>query len=416
MTNLNKEQQVAHDTIIDCVANDEVGLITLDSTAGTGKSYTLIQTIKTLIFNQYLLPSEIIIGLANHKQRCLWEKLLRESGIPSDVECFTTHKLLKFFPATDDYGVQHLIGANLDVEALPFRVVILDEAYSLPQVLIEAIYSNGHLLGVLAGDSEQLPPVKERESSIGSTVQDILYELKLTQNMRQKDPELKAIVDTIKIQQGRYKPNFTTKSNFLTDLVEDVDENWEETCFISYYNETVNFVSDFIRQQLFDTKGTRLLPGEYLRVSGIRDGKKVIVPTAEIVQVVSQSKDMSTVIVLFDGCEYVAKIDIKDESPKMLVHAIEKNDKKYWAMYYDKLNSFTTFRHPSVQTCHGVQGSTYENVYLDWKSFTSARNFDRGFWVAASRSSKYLSFCNEYIAPWKKRNNASNKIIDRHRK
>jgi hypothetical protein len=132
--------------------------------------------------------------------------------------------------------------------------------------------------------------------------------------------------------------------------------------------------------------------GEVIKVKAIMFGKKMVVPSDSLVEVVSVQPERNTFKIRYKSSTIEVKIDRAGEQEDMLIKAKLKNDKKTWTDYYKLCDSFVSFCHPCVSTVHSVQGQTIKNIFIDWKDVIHCTQDPSLAYVAASRCSENIYF------------------------
>lgn len=384
---LNSEQKEALKLLLKTFHG--VGFSTFSASAGCGKSTVLLEFIDQLI-HEKIDPASICVAVPTHKLAGEWRTSLEGSG----VEIRTVHSLMRFFPDVDEKGERPLRKMNKDTDdadILPYDILIVDEAYMLPKQVVQAIYSHGYLSVVLTGDPGQTLPIGESCSEI-LNLEDISFKILLSQNMRQKDKELKEIVDAIEFQGAKYNPTRTPRASFQKEFFQSVQDHPEDTLYLAYRNETCRKMSDMIRS----IQGVENLDfveiGEMLKIKSLMKGPRVLLPANTIVKVVKIHSKTNAFDIEYNGLTYLTRIDLKGEVRKSLEKVQRNNTKEEWRKHYKLCDSFLNFFHPSVSTVHSSQGMTVKNVFLDWPDIQKCKNDPNLAYVAASRASEKLIF------------------------
>lgn len=390
---LNSGQQEAFKMIIQNFY--ETGFMLLSGEAGTGKTLVLVEAINQLVYEQSVSPQDICLAVPTHKLVEEWGLKLKELGL-SFVQIKTVHSLTKFFPDVTDKGDRPLVSFeernNTEGKVLlPFKLLIVDEAFMLPKPLVQAIYSHGYLASVLAGDPNQTVPIHETRSHL-TEITDFNFKCVLSQNMRQKYIGLKNIVEDINQKGKEYNPEKLNKSEFRCAFFKSVAENSKDTVFLAYRNHVCRDMSDMVRS----VQGVNNLDladvGEELKISGLMHQGKVQIPANSIVQVKEVDEKTNEIFISYRGLMHKIKVDLSCILETSLTAAKLAQDKKIWKAHYDLCDQYPKLYHTCVSTVHSSQGMTIKNVFLSWSDICSCTTDPNLCYVAASRCSENLYF------------------------
>jgi hypothetical protein len=388
---LNDKQKLAVQYLIDVYQKRDV--FVLRGAAGSGKGFALLQGLLKLQEDHGVDLSTVCIAAPNHSVVELWVKNLHDLGI-TNVQVKTVHSVMKLFPGIESDGTRPLISfedKDQGKSILPFQLLVIDEAFMLNKQLVQNVYSHGYLGVVFAGDPGQTLPIGETISHLNE-ITDVAYNLTLTQNMRQKDPLLRAIVDEVKEKALAYKPELMNEREFDRLFFKTAMSDRENTLFLAYRNRTTKRMSNMLRSMEGVVDLDFVEVGEILKVKSIMLGKKLVVPSESLVEVISVLPEKNSFKIKYRSNVIEVKIDRDGEQEKLLIKAKLKNDKKTWTDYYRLCDSFVSFYHPCVSTVHSVQGQSIENIFIDWKDVSNCTQDPNLAWVAASRCSKNLYF------------------------
>lgn len=146
---LSADQQAAHDAVVAWTKKPSPQILTLGGLAGTGKTTTIAQIVKTLRAQQH---RDIVFCAFTGKASLVMRKKLDAAAVLNDDYCGTIHGLI-YQPRKKDgkliWDRVPSIGADL---------IVLDEASMVDEILLKDLCSyNIPILAV--GDHGQLPPV-----------------------------------------------------------------------------------------------------------------------------------------------------------------------------------------------------------------------------------------------------------------
>ena len=145
---LTPKQQIAFDTINDCIANKKPVLLT--GFAGTGKSTTIATVIKSLSHKM------ITIATPTHKAAAVLSAMLETNGIVSqNVRVTTIHKALGKRPQRQGGGTMTFSRPTKEI----YGILIIDECSMIDGELFEDINQAAPTASIVyVGDPAQLPP------------------------------------------------------------------------------------------------------------------------------------------------------------------------------------------------------------------------------------------------------------------
>lgn len=181
---LNKDQQIAANAAIDWFYNSSEQLFQIDGEAGTGKSVVINSIVKRLGLNRKEILPMAFTGQAAIVMRGkgLTNATTLHSGLFDPIEV----------PILDDFG-NPIIDKQFNIplkkwEFIPkdfsntdIKLIIIDEAWTAPFRFRKDIFNTGIKI-LAAGDSGQLPPVKDKPAFL---IDGKIYHL--TEYMRQSE-------------------------------------------------------------------------------------------------------------------------------------------------------------------------------------------------------------------------------------
>jgi len=160
---LNQGQQYVCDQIVDWYKNSSGTLVNIIGAAGTGKSVVL-----NAILERLNLRDDQVLCMAYTGQAAI---VMRTKGMPSACTChsglFVAHKEVVFdqdgIPVIDkkfNVPLTRWTFYPKDLNLLGIKLIIIDEAWTVPKSFRKYIDATG-IKVIAAGDSAQLPPVKD---------------------------------------------------------------------------------------------------------------------------------------------------------------------------------------------------------------------------------------------------------------
>lgn len=414
---LTEGQLVAVDKLGHFFVSKKDRFFLLKGSAGCGKTFTASK-IPELSGN-----SESAIGTApTHKA----VKVL--SGRLPDIDCMTIHRFLGLKPKKKGDKQMLVRKGNYDPsEHYLVKVVIVDEASMIDSQMLKFIEEDAETWDrqyVFLGDQYQLPPVSEEDSPCFTMNLPDHCVAELTEIMRHAGP-IVITATTIRdaIIAGK-QPDI--KSGLMEDgtgvrLLKSAD--WEATLkrcvahpeflkdpdfcrVLAYRNERVMQHNQLVRATLNEPINVPFCPGDRLVAnSAWTQSEEVLFPTGTEVTIKSMEphthpdypelkgwqlwlEDFETVSV------YVLDIlNCLNAYKKRVATLVEaaKQPGGNWQKYYALSEYYADLRPLYAITVHNSQGSTFQNVFVDWKDIYVNRNkaeADRCLYVAVTRASK----------------------------
>lgn len=414
MSNLSKHQQNIFDNITQKVEDALCGIlksdnplyymISLSGAAGTGKTYlsaTLTSYFRAKNF-------ELILTSPTHKATSVSAEFLLKNNI--SATCKTIHSFLAIKPKIDyESGVEHFVvdkSAKKDSTGVLFideSSMINDELFAL---IGDAIDDGRVKFVIFIGDIYQLPPVNGDKNPIFELQNSFV----LNEVVRQaKDSYILRAATTLRviIESQQFVPLkglfesfdgfeiFYEKDKFLDDFCKK-SKWWEDDKIIATYtNKSVNALNKTIRDRYWQEMGVvqnaYIMAKDKLRFDdaySIND--RQIYHNGQIVSVKSATLCSDSVL----GVEYFlceieeSNFDIKviDSSSETRFKdalqkiAIDANKASYpkkselWDAYYGIKNSYANVSYTFASTIHKLQGSTYDEIYVDIGSLMHMKN------------------------------------------
>jgi exodeoxyribonuclease-5 len=315
------------------------------------------------------------------------------------------------------------VGEHVDLSALDG--VAIDEAGMISTKLFtiirqEAITHNLRFL--LLGDSYQLPPVGEKESPIWKLPQKVV----LTKVERHDNTILNLVTS---IREAMDKPimniNITSandgdtgvwkigKADFKARIYKDAQagkfSDTNATKVIAWRNIKTSEYNNVVRQAVFGMSAAPFEIGErIIAASPCLVGDEVVLATDEEAFVEAFTYGRHAMSPEFQSIELKCRTEdgrvirlttlhpasqkAYDNATQILAHAAKEDGRK-WKAYWKHKELFHDVKYAYAITAHRAQGSTYENVYVDYQDILMNRERREAFqclYVAASRPTKRL--------------------------
>lgn len=423
---LNDGQKAATAAILDWLQDPEEMFFLLQGPAGTGKTFCL-QHVMHEFKGRMLFTAP-----TNKATRVLRETLSTDGKYKPD--CRTTFSALGLKMEANG-EVKEITNPEDPVDLSDYRVMVVDEGSMVSTVLLREVIaaanrSNIKILFML--DEFQLPPVKEERSPV--------LDLKapraaLTQVMRHDNQILK-LATAIRGQIGKIQ----TSLKLVTDwdgvegvrvhpvrgqFMHAIQQAAEAGHFtadgdgrvrakaIAWRNVTVDTLNRHIRNIIFDSdiaSENIWLPDDRVIFTGparnledepiaSTDDEGTVLHVAEDWhQFYPEYKVFNITIDLMDG-RRVNSWALHPDSEKAvanklaLLSAEAKVERRKWKQFWDLKEAFHTLRHAYAITAHRSQGSTYEDVFVDYRDVLLNPNRKEAWqclYVAATRAKKRL--------------------------
>jgi len=311
-------------------------------------------------------------------------------------------------------------------------IVILDESsmvgYELFDFLKEELYSRNRIKAFLfIGDACQLMPV-EKEKDIKNYIHPI-YENKtinhysLTELIRNPDPEAITFVTEIR----KMIENQNTKYDLFNFLLKEKEKEHNK---IVFYDNKKEFFKKYLEidrvQNPNDTIATftnekvqdyNLKIRDYYikKLYNVNEAPEIVNEDLFVVQESTEDFQNSEILELknykdetfdFNGKTFegyictttdgrtfnVLKKESKEQYDRILellrLNAMKEKNRKAWAYYYELMELFLNVRYHYAYTIHKLQGSSYENIWVDCSGlgYVEDSMLIRLFYVGSTRS------------------------------
>jgi len=420
-------------------------LLSLFGPAGTGKSYLTTQIVKYFIENKDILNNGVYITAPTHKAVSVLSDILRDNKVY--VSCKTIHSFLGIKPMRNFKTGEERFTVDKTVKILPTTtLLIVDESsmisFDLYQYIIDAMESGRVHTVLFIGDPYQLLPIDNSATNIFS----LRHQYNLTEIVRQaKDSYIIKIATELRKRIASqnfinlkqfFKENYTNQIEFFHNQDEFIadfykNKNWhkEDKILGSHTNNSVDAFNRIIRAQFWREKGNltppTLLPGDMLRfldsysasnINLYHNGQIVTLEQAELSYHDSLEIEYWKCKVVGANTQQVFRVvDPKsqlvfNDKLKNLIHLAkqaQKNKlgmqaKQYWEAYFYTRDMFAKVQYIFSSTIHKLQGSTYDDIYIDLFSLVDNPSMSdddkyRLTYVAVTRARKNIKIFIPYF-------------------
>ena len=413
---LNPDQEVAVQALLDFIADPmpASSFFTFGGFAGTGKTFCM---------------REVVARCSNSAARFAYTaptnkaaKVLR--GVTGSAS--TIYSLLGL--RIDKTGeLKKLATGKPPADLSELDVIFIDEASMVNHFLfetLEQVCEKYKLKVVFMGDPAQLPPVNEERSKVWG----MACGASLTKVMRHDNQILRLVTDirtvvdsplpSIDIKsdnshgEGVWK---LSKSAFRQSIYEaalnGAFSDGEKGKVIAWRNARCAEYNDLIRQAIF---GAAAMPGMWLLgdrlvaagpcsrgdevllatddeaiVEGVLPCKHPLEPKYQAIELKCRTEENKLIRLLV---LHPASAAVFANDSQALAHDAKGNG-KLWKKFWEHKELFHDVKYAYALTAHRAQGSTYENVWVDYQDILLNRNRREAFqclYVAASRPTTRL--------------------------
>lgn len=417
--NLNPEQLAATDAVMDWLSTSSAPFFLLSGSAGTGKTYSL----------QALIPQIkgriIFTAPTNKAVRVLRKMLTSEDYKP---ECRTIYSLLGLRLEANG-EVKELAEPEDPVDLTQYRLVVVDEGSMVNRQVfgfIKRVAQDFNVKFLFMGDAAQLPPVKEDKSLIwtipGAELRTVMrYDnqiLKLATSLRDKLSHPAPIFKPASDNDGQVGIWTVTGPQFQAQLADKARNGHfqvpDKVKALAWRNVTVDSLNTFIRSHIFDAEAlsSPWLPTDRVTLTGpaadlegepmghTDDEGSVVRVDVDFHPLYPEYKVHRISMETDDGRFMTLQVLHPDDHLRFQQHkarlaAEAKIERRRWRNFWDLVEAFHQVRHAYAGTVHRAQGSTYENVFVDWRDILLNRNRTEAIqclYVAVTRASQRVIF------------------------
>ena len=423
---LTNKQQLAFDTITDCIANKQPVLLT--GFAGTGKSTTIATVIKSLSHKL------ITIATPTHKAAAVLSAMLETNGIVSpNVKVTTIHKALGKRPQRQGGGTMSFSRPTKEI----YGILIIDECSMIDVELFQDINEAAPSASIVyVGDPAQLPPTSGN-GAISPVFAAIEQRAHLSDIIRQGEDnpiiELSAalrrvmaasahitVSDVVEMVNEYDKDGVKIgmiQKHEIADYCSDALKNGLDCRYLAYKNESIDKQTVAIRSMLHGRDVQSFVIGE--PVSSLTGIQNVINNNHEgVITAIGEPVLIQGIaclsVTLDDNLTVNAAIDIKQKKNKeigffrmfeklkaqsslttdfkekanLLEQATEASAQGYMIK-----DSIAELRPCVASTVHKAQGSTFDVAVVDVADILTMRNRSEALqclYVAVTRPKTYL--------------------------
>ncbi|MGD2065575.1 MAG: AAA family ATPase [Candidatus Bathyarchaeota archaeon] len=432
---LNTDQSACVDEIVEFYHTPGQYFYCVKGWAGVGKTFTIQRAIKRLLSESPRL--RIALTAPTNKAVKVLSEMAADYGLYG-VHTITIYSSLGLIldSSGEEKQTRRLVKGNFE----DLNLVVVDEASmiskNLWRILSEAAREY-KVKVILMGDPFQLPPVKEKESQVFDSA-DKTFTLSKIMRQEAGNPILELTASLREdIRSGKSQTKFHDAYSGAIDCgvyvmnavdwYENVRENFSDEEYRSnpdkyrigaWTNKRVNAMNKAIRRLLVgETKspfivGERVLTRQPILEEIPGERPEVVVNTDEECDVLEvresthpEYEGMSTqfkvwTLLLSNVRNRTVEVhllheDSESDYRKMLSKLADeaKKNPSLWRNFWAFKDSFGDLQPPHAMTVHRMQGSTFENVFLDVDDcFKNLKSRERNqlLYVGCSRASHNL--------------------------
>ena len=296
------------------------------------------------------------------------------------IDGMTVHKLLGL-SVKEERGKVITVPTRKTPRAPILQKCVFDESSCIPKDILEKYILPLVPNAIFVGDEAQLNPVGEEK--IPFIALD-LPTVKL-EHVHRFEGELLEVAYDLRKSIFNDEHEFAIPASWQSSEIYDLGEN---DIIIAWRNDTVNLYNQLIKKHRFGT--TDWVVGEHVRIGTHYERLRLL--TESEYTIVNVSRDFST--------PYEAwKITLSDGSIVPVLHDSEKSKYKHelkkladaqdWPSFWFLNKMFCDLRPSFAITAHKAQGSTYDNVYVDYFDIFGNNNTNearRAAYVATTRA------------------------------
>lgn len=414
---LNTEQEAALTAIESWATADDSPFFVLSGSAGTGKTFCL----------QNLIPRikgrMVFTAPTNKATKVLREALKSDEYKP---DCRTVYSLLGLRLEANG-EVKELANPEDPIDLSKFRIAVVDEAFMVNRVLMQAIEDAVEKSGVkflFLGDPCQLPPVKEDVSPVAklqcpaahlskvmrhdNQILTLATELRRAIGLPFPRLNLKADNDG---QQGVWYMDTAKFERHLSAAVTKGAFCRPNGCkAIAWRNTTVDRLNRLIRSRIFDdTSQPWLREDRVIFTAPAKDLEDEPMASTDDEGTVTEVYEdhhpfyndfriYRIAITLDDNRLAVARVLHPDSIAAYATRCEElaakaRMNRRLWKEFWNFKDAFHSLRHAYAITAHRAQGSTYDSVFVDMRDILCNQNRNeamRCLYVACTRPKRVL--------------------------
>lgn len=406
--------------LIHLIDKDQKEII-LKGYAGTGKTYLIGMLIEHYILSSFKRIA--VLAPTNQAVEVVRKKLPENKRLSLQ----TIHSYLKLKRKITRNGKMIFVkdNRNRDNEVEKVDLIIVDEASMIDKHLYDLL-SKLNCITVYIGDPAQIPPIGESSSIPMSKQADVMLDEIIRQAQGSPIIERSMLVRNGQSltkhlsQEGKdCIINPSEIDNYLVKFFnsEEFEKDAHYVKVLAWTNKVVDNYNSRIRYLLYGdinkiTKGEKLVAAAPIAINN--EGQEDFIKNNTELEVISYTVKYKKIKGQTIKYYYATVKDIYETSYDIkIIHedsestfdtilksikkdAIKYHSKQMWVDYYSIKESFAQVKYNYALTCHKSQGSTYNNVIIDYNDVSRNRD-NRLLYTAITRASE----ADYYIYTWK---------------
>ena len=271
MSSLTEEQQLIFTNLIDFLIDKSKFECLLNSSAGVGKTYTIIQFLKYII-DEKLINKKICVSSPTHTSLSILKSNIHQNNIISPkIEISTVHRLLNYKQKISRDGEKYFSrNTKIKLNWYKYDLIIIDECSMLSDDICDDIFqqvdyyknTNKKLKVIYLGDISQINPVNH---SISKVFTREIETLVLNKIVRTKNEQIMKLAKAHKLWDLKDKiPNiskyvsenvilFEDKKIWLDKFLKEFDKS-PNNIILCWTNKQKDEYNNYIREILFKKK------------------------------------------------------------------------------------------------------------------------------------------------------------------
>jgi hypothetical protein len=406
---LTEHQQKIFNDIIDGIEESlKLGqrfIGSLSGPAGTGKTVMTAEIIEYLL--KHYPHKHLRIATPTHKSlrvanNFIGKTLKKHKNFSSST--IHSYLKLKMERIEDKIVFTEDFGNNAKTDHT--KHLIIDESSMVSELLFNHVKAKAIAVGLdvilFVGDKIQLLPVDGKTNPIFSDINQ--YELTEVVRQAQDSPILKKATEIRKcIEAENYDMNVLTFNEFkdstngiivvddVKDLLKEYLSNDGDKTLSAFTNNSVNTYNDFIRKMVNgSTALPMLIEGEQVVLQEAYENNGKFIQNGDTVTVYSpyldhhpalkinywtftpKDDDLEDIDIRVVDIDSIARYNSLLDRIALKAKSLKSNKqykeaKEMWEKYWEVKNMFVDIKYNFCHTIHKLQGSTYENVFLNLK-------------------------------------------------
>jgi hypothetical protein len=272
MSSLTEEQQLIFNNLIGFLKDKSKFECLINSSAGVGKTYTIIQFLKYVI-DENLISKKICVSSPTHTSLSILKCNIHQNNIISPkIEISTVHRLLNYKQKISRDGEKYFSrNTKIKLNWYKYDIIIIDECSMLSDDICDDIFqqidnyknTNKILKVIYLGDISQINPVNHSISKVFT--RDIETTLVLNKIVRTKNEKIMKLAKAHKLWDLEDKiPNiskyvsenvilFEDKKIWLVKFLKEFDKS-PNNIILCWTNKQKDEYNNYIREMLFKKK------------------------------------------------------------------------------------------------------------------------------------------------------------------